>query len=88
MTLKAGWTVWCLDDIPPSGERTFVRATSKTFATIGEAVAYLKTVATSREPELRQAEPNPEAYVCADCDDRGFGGWNCNRCGSHNLIRA
>lgn len=34
------------------------------------------------------ATPRPEAYVCADCGDRGFGGWNCLQCGNHNLIQS
>ena len=28
-----------------------------------------------------------EAYECADCGHHGFSGWNCQRCGEHNLIR-
>jgi hypothetical protein len=37
---------------------------------------------------LQRKQEDAEAYTCADCGYRGFGGWNCNNCGQHNLIRS
>lgn len=37
-----------------------------------------------KEQERRQAE----AYICADCLYAGYGAWNCENCGGHNLSRS
>lgn len=47
----AGYFVWCLED---DGE-TMTRATANRFVTRSDALAYLKTVATTRRPEIREA---------------------------------
>jgi hypothetical protein len=35
----------------------------------------------------RKQREDAEAYTCADCGYEGFGAWNCDHCGQHNLIR-
>ena len=39
------------------------------------------------QAEYAAKRADAEAYVCADCGHKDFGGWNCNNCGEHNLIR-
>lgn len=54
----------------------------------GEATVWCPRC-TSRSVMSSPAEPaNPEAYECAACGYHGFGAWNCNECGNHDLIRT
>lgn len=34
-----------------------------------------------------QQQTQAEAYLCATCGDRGYGGWNCLQCGSYMIER-
>ena len=33
------------------------------------------------------ADNDLESYTCADCGFKGYGAWNCEQCGNHNLVR-
>jgi len=39
------------------------------------------------EEDDEDEQAKAEAYVCNDCGDQGHGGWNCTKCGSHNIER-
>jgi hypothetical protein len=79
----------------------FLHSVNDAFATMAKHARYIDRHVTKEGLRLIEVTPlaitqaeyaakrsDAEAYTCADCGYHGFGGWNCNNCGAHSLIRS
>lgn len=47
----------------------------------------MERIAAKAKPDKPDERDKAERYVCAGCGFIGYGAWNCDACGKHELIR-